>query len=447
MFKRVLIANRGEIALRIIRALKEMGIESVVVYSEADRNSLPVKYADYSICIGPGNPKESYLDISRIMTAAEISDIDAIHPGYGFLAENPDFSRMCRECNIRFIGSNEDGIRLAGDKVMAKQLVKRLRIPILPGSDNAIKDEKAALEVAHKVGYPVILKAAGGGGGRGMRLAHNDASLIHMFHQAQAEAESAFKDKKIYIEKFIEDARHIEIQVLLDNYGNAVYLGERDCTIQRRFQKLIEECPSVVVSPSLRRDMGNAAVSLMKAAKYTNAGTVEFLVDSKGKFYFMEVNARIQVEHPVTEMTTGVDLIKEQIRISAGHKLSFSQKDIDIKGVAIECRINSEDPDNNFRPSPGLITEFCPPTGPGIRVDTCAYPGYTIPPFYDSLIAKLIVHKKTRIEAIRSMKQALQEFIINGVKTTIPLHLAIMDHAQFISGRVTTTFVERVLGK
>ncbi len=447
MFSRILIANRGEIALRIIRACKELGVETVAVYSEADRNSLYLKLADYAICIGPGPAAKSYLDISRIVSAAEIADVDAIHPGYGFLSENAHFAEVCESCHIKFIGPPPEASRATGDTVNARELAKRLKIPTIPGSETAVKDDKESLEIAHRVGYPVMIKAAGGGGGRGMRMAHNDVSLVHNFIAAQAEAGAAFKNSAVYIEKYIEKARHIEIQILADQHGNIVHLGERDCTIQRRFQKLIEEAPSPVMTHSLRKDMGNSAISFARAAKYVNAGTCEFLVDERHRYYFIEMNARIQVEHPVTEMVTGIDLVKEQIRIAAGEKLRFRQGDITWTGVAIECRINAENPNDGFKPSPGRITTYYAPGGPGVRIDSHVYSGYSIPPFYDSMIGKLIVHRPTRDEAVQAMKRALSEFVVEGVQTTIPLHLAIFDHTQYIKGQVDTTFIESYFGK
>jgi acetyl-CoA carboxylase biotin carboxylase subunit len=442
MFSRILIANRGEIALRIIRACRQMGIEVVAVYSEADRNAHYLKQADFAICIGPGPAAKSYLDISRILSAAEVADVDAIHPGYGFLSENAHFAEVCQSCNIKFIGPSPEASAQTGDKVRAKELAKRLRIPTVPGSDQAVRDDKEAKEIAHRIGYPVIIKAAGGGGGRGMRIAHNDVSLVTNFSAAQAEAGAAFKNSSVYVEKFVEKPRHIEIQILGDEHGNVIHLGERDCTIQRRFQKLIEESPSPVMTPGLRKDMGNSAVAFARGAKYTNAGTCEFLVDERGKFYFIEMNARIQVEHPVTEMVTGVDLIKEQIRIAAGEKLRYRQGDITLNGWAIECRINAENPSEGFKPSPGKITAYYPPGGPGVRLDSHLSAGSEITPFYDSMIAKLIVHRKTRDEAMASMKRALSEFVIEGVHTTIPLHQAVFDHTQFIKGQVDTTFID-----
>ncbi|HLL89996.1 MAG TPA: acetyl-CoA carboxylase biotin carboxylase subunit [Tepidisphaeraceae bacterium] len=445
MFSKILIANRGEIALRIIRACREMGIATVCVYSTADKDAAYLKLADQAICIGDAPPAESYLNIPRIISAAEISDVQAIHPGYGFLAENDHFAEVCRSCKIEFIGPPVKAMAAVGDKVECKRLAKRAKVPTVPGSDGAIDDEKQALKLAGQIGYPVIIKAAAGGGGRGMRVAHNDVSLRSGLKQAMAEAENAFKDPTVYIEKYVEFGRHVEVQILADNHGNAVHLWERDCSMQRRHQKLVEESPSPVLRPDVRQKLCEAAVRLVKAAGYTNAGTVEFLVDKQQNFYILEVNARIQVEHPVTEQVTGIDLIKEQIRIAAGEPLSFKQKDVPQIGHAIEVRINAEDPARNFAPSPGTITELRLPGGPGVRMDTHAYAGYRIPPNYDSMIGKLIVHRKTRAEAIAAMKRALSEFHIAPVKTTIPLHLQIMDNEFFRSGDVDTGFVERVL--
>ncbi|OHB74235.1 MAG: acetyl-CoA carboxylase biotin carboxylase subunit [Planctomycetes bacterium RBG_16_59_8] len=447
MFSRILVANRGEIALRVIRACRDMEIDSVAVYSEADADAAYLKLADYSVCIGPAQSAKSYLDISRIISAAEITDVDAVHPGYGFLSENPHFAEICASCNIVFIGPTPEASRLVGDKVAAREFAKKQKLPVIPGSEHPLKDEKEAAEIARRIGYPVMIKAAGGGGGRGMRVAHNEISLINGFMAAQAEAGAAFKNTALYVEKCIERARHIEIQILADHHGNAVHLGERDCTIQRRYQKLIEESPSPVMTPSLRKEMGNAAVSFIRAAKYTNAGTVEFLVDERGKFYFIEMNARLQVEHPVTEMVTGIDLVREQFRIAAGEKLGYSQRDIVLNGTAIECRINAEDPADKFKPSPGKITAYIPPGGPGVRVDSHAYGGYVVPSYYDSMIGKLIVHQKTRAAALKTMKRALSEFVVEGIKTTIPLHLAIFDHTQYIKGEVNTSFIENHFGK
>src|SRR4051794_26438850 len=445
MFSKILIANRGEIALRIIRACRELGIRTAVVYSTADKDAAYLKLADQAICIGNAPPSESYLNIPRIISAAEISDVQAIHPGYGFLAENSHFAEICRSCKIEFIGPPVKAMKAVGDKVECKKLARRAKVPTVPGSDGAVEDEKTALKVAGQIGYPVIIKAAAGGGGRGMRVAHNDVSLRAGLKQAQAEAENAFKDSTVYIEKYVEFGRHVEVQVLADSHGNAVHLWERDCSMQRRHQKLVEESPSPVLRQEVREKLCESAVRLVKTAGYQNAGTVEFLVDKDQNFYILEVNARIQVEHPVTEQVTGIDLIKEQIRIAAGEPLPFKQKEIVQLGHAIECRINAEDPARNFAPSPGPITEYRSPGGPGVRLDSHAYAGYRIPPNYDSMIGKLIVHRPTRNEAIAAMKRALGEFHIAPVKTTIPLHLRIMDDQHFQSGDVDTGFVERVL--
>src|SRR4051812_13262806 len=445
MFSRILIANRGEIALRIIRACRELGVQTVAVYSTADKDAAYLKLADQAICIGKAPPGESYLKIDRIIAAAEISDVDAIHPGYGFLAENDHFAEVCRSCQIEFIGASVKAMAAVGDKVECKKLAKRAKVPTVPGSDGAIDDEKEALAIAREIGYPVIIKAAAGGGGKGMRLAHNDVSLRAGLKQAQAEAEAAFKDSTVYIEKYVEFGRHVEVQVLADHHGNAVHLWERDCSMQRRHQKLVEESPSPLLKPEVRKGLCAAAVRLIKAAHYTNAGTVEFLVDKEQNYYLLEVNARIQVEHPVTELVTGIDLIKQQIRIAAGERLPFTQEQIPQVGHAIECRINAEDPSHNFVPNPGVITELRLPGGPGVRLDTHVYAGYTIPPNYDSMIGKLIVHRPTRAEAIATMKRALSEFHVAPIKTTIPLHLQIMDNPNFVSGDVDTGFVERSL--
>jgi acetyl-CoA carboxylase biotin carboxylase subunit len=445
MFSKILIANRGEIALRIIRACREMGVQSAVVYSTADRDAAYLKLADQAICIGDAPPAESYLNIPRIISAAEIADVQAIHPGYGFLAENDHFAEICRSCKIEFIGPPHEAMAKVGDKVECKRLAKKAKVPTVPGSDGAVDDEKVALRIAQEIGYPVIIKAAAGGGGRGMRVAHNDVSLRSGFKQAQAEAENAFKDSTVYIEKYVEFGRHVEVQVLADSHGNVVHLWERDCSMQRRHQKLVEESPSPVLRPEVRMELCVSAVWLIKTAGYQNAGTVEFLVDGKQNFYILEVNARIQVEHPVTEQVTGVDLIKEQIRIASGLPLSFKQKEIPQIGHAIECRINAEDPARNFAPSPGVITEWRAAGGPGVRLDSHAYAGYRIPPNYDSMIGKLIVHRPTRADAIATMKRALSEFHIAPIKTTIPLHLQIMENHDFQSGEVDTGFVERVL--
>ena len=445
MFSRILIANRGEIALRIIRACREMGIQTVAVYSTADADAAYLKLADRAICIGKAAPGESYLKMDRIIAAAEVADVEAIHPGYGFLSENAHFAEVCRACKIEFIGPRVEAMAAVGDKVECKKLARKSKVPTVPGSEGEVEDEKEALKVAGDIGYPVIIKAAAGGGGRGMRIAHNDVSLQAGLRQAQAEAENAFKNAAVYIEKYVELGRHVEVQILADNHGNAVHLWERDCSLQRRHQKLVEESPSPVLKGKVREALCAAAVRLVKAAGYTNAGTVEFLVDKDQNFYILEVNARIQVEHPVTEQVTGIDLIKQQIRIAAGEKLPFKQEEITQTGHAIECRINAEDPERNFAPSAGLINELRTPGGPGVRLDSHAYAGYRIPPNYDSMIGKLIVHRPTRAEAIAAMKRALSEFHIAPVKTTIPLHLQIMDNPNFLSGDVDTGFIERVM--
>jgi acetyl-CoA carboxylase biotin carboxylase subunit len=445
MFSKILIANRGEIALRIIRACRELGVQTAVVYSTADADAAYLKMADQAICIGGAPATESYLKIDRIIAAAEIADVDAIHPGYGFLSEKAHFAEVCRACKIEFIGPTVAAMAAVGDKVACKNLAKKAKVPTVPGSEGAVEDEKQALKVAREIGYPVIIKASAGGGGRGMRMAHNDVSLQAGLRQAQAEAEAVFKDSTVYIEKYVEFGRHVEVQVLADNHGNAVHLWERDCSMQRRHQKLVEESPSPVLKPETRKALCEAAVRLIKAAHYTNAGTVEFLVDKSQSFYLLEVNARIQVEHPVTEMVTGIDLIKQQILIASGQKLPFTQEQVVQRGCAIECRINAEDPTRNFAPSPGKIAELRLPGGPGVRLDTHVYAGYSIPPNYDSMIGKLIVHRPTRTEAIATMKRALNEFHIAPIKTTIPLHLQIMDNQNFGTGDVDTGFIERVM--
>jgi len=445
MFSRILIANRGEIALRIIRACHELGVQSVVVYSEADEGAQYLRLADKAIRVGAAPPGESYLRIDRIMSAAEIADVQAIHPGYGFLAENPKFAEQCRGCNIEFIGPPTAAMELVGDKVEARRLAKEAKIDTIPGSDATVPTADEAVEVAHRIGFPVILKAAGGGGGRGMRVAHNDISLRRNFVAAQTEAETAFNNSAIYVEKCLEHARHVEVQILADQFGHVVHLGERDCTLQRRYQKLIEEAPSPGITEEVRYGIRRAAVRLAYAANYTNAGTVEFLVDENDHYYFCEVNARIQVEHPITELVTGVDLVKEQIRIAAGEKLRLRQRRLRLTGVAIECRINAEDPANDFRPTPGRIEQFIPPGGPGVRLDTHVHAGYVVPPAYDSLLAKVIVHQKTRRDAIACMVRALEEFTIEGVPTTIPVCLDILRHSQFLRGKVHTTFVEELV--
>ncbi len=445
MFNKILIANRGEIALRIIRACKEMGIKTVVAYSQADEDSLPVRLADQAVCIGAPPSTSSYLLIERIISVGEICDVDAIHPGYGFLSENAHFAEVCKSCNIAFIGPGPDQMRAMGDKANARATMRKAGVPVTPGSNGLINTEDEALKVAHSLKYPVIIKASAGGGGRGMRIAHNDASLLQGFHAARTEAERAFGNGEVYIEKYIENPRHIEIQILADSFGNVLHLGERDCSLQRRHQKLIEESPSPVLSSSLRKKMGEAAVKAAKAVKYVSAGTIEFLLGADGQFYFMEMNTRIQVEHPVTEMITGIDIIKEQIKIAAGEKLPLQQKNINFNGHAIECRINAENPYNGFSPCPGHITFYNPPGGPGVRIDSHAYNGYRIPPHYDSMIGKLIVHGDTREEAIARCRRALSEYMIEGISTTIPFSQFLLDTREFIEGRYDTGFIERVI--
>jgi len=445
VFRKMLIANRGEIALRIIRACREAGISSVAVYSEADTESLHVSHADIAICIGPPPPTESYLKSDRIIAAAEIADVDAIHPGYGFLAEDANFAEMCRSCNIAFIGPSPETIAKVGNKVEAREIAKRCGVPVLPGSDGAVRSREEALEMAHKVGYPVIIKAAAGGGGRGMRIAHNDISLSSLLLTAQSEAEAAFGDGAIYIEKYLEEPRHVEIQVLADKHGRYIHLGERDCTVQRRYQKLIEESPSPVLTNRMRRAMGEAAIRIAKEVGYETAGTVEFLVDRDKNFYFMEVNARIQVEHPVTEEVMDLDLIKEQLRTAAGERLNLPKHAYKPRGAAIECRIYAEDPLNDFRPSPGKITLLRLPGGVGVRVDTHIYEGYVIPPYYDSLLAKVITHGRDRQEAIMRMIRAMEEFEIEGVTTTIPLCLQVLNNEKFQRGEISTHFIDEIL--
>ncbi|MFO0982115.1 MAG: acetyl-CoA carboxylase biotin carboxylase subunit [Planctomycetota bacterium] len=442
MFKRILIANRGEIALRIIRACHEMGIETVAVYSEADRNASYLRLATESICIGPPRSAQSYLDIPRIISAAEIADVEAIHPGYGFLAENAHFAEVCASCKIGFIGPRPESIDMVGNKSRAKALAREIGVPVIPGSVSILNTEGEALQVAHDIGYPVLVKAAAGGGGRGMRVAHNDVSLVNGFLSAQAEAKIAFKDSSVYLEKLIHRPRHVEFQILADTQGTLIYLGERDCSIQRRHQKLLEEAPSPVMTPALRKQMGQAAVKLCRAASYVNAGTVEFLVDRDGAFYFMEVNSRIQVEHPVTETVTGIDLIKQQIRIAAGEPLGLRQEDVQIRGSAIECRINAEDPSDDFRPCPGKLTAYLAPGGPGVRVDSHVYVGYEIPQYYDSMVGKVICRGDTRDEAIATMARALDELVIEGVKTTVPLLRELVRNPDFRRGNFDTSFLE-----
>ncbi len=443
IFNKVLVANRGEIALRIIRACRELGIRTVAVYSTADADSLPVRLADESVCIGPPQSGSSYLLIDRILSVAAISDVDAVHPGYGFLAENAYFAEACRKHGITFIGPTPEAMRALGDKAVARETMKKAGVPTTPGSDGVIVSEADALKVAHRLKYPVIIKAVAGGGGRGMRIAHNDASLIQGYHAARTEAEKAFSNGSLYMEKYLVNPRHIEIQILGDNYGNIIHLGERDCSVQRRNQKLMEESPSPALNAKTREKIGLAAVKAAKAAGYTNAGTIEFLYTEDGSFYFMEMNTRIQVEHPVTETVTGIDLIKAQIRIAAGERLTIRQKDVKFSGHAIECRINAEDPFNNFTPSPGRIEQLVIPGGMNVRVDSHVFAGYRIPPYYDSMIAKLIVRGDTREEALATCRRALAEFQIEGIKTTIPFQQLILGNKDFAAGNFDTGFIER----
>ncbi|MFC1809314.1 acetyl-CoA carboxylase biotin carboxylase subunit [Candidatus Omnitrophota bacterium] len=444
MFGSILIANRGEIAVRIIRACKELGVKSVVVFSKADQDSMHVSLADQAICIGGATSSESYLNIPAIISAAEIADVEAIHPGYGFLAENTHFAEICESCQIKFIGPSPESVKKVGDKAIAREVAKAANVPVVPGSDDVVKDQNEALKVAKKLGYPVIIKAKAGGGGKGMKIAHNDGKLISAFLTAQAEAEAAFGEPDLYIEKYIKEPRHIEIQILADRRGHVIHLGERDCTIQRRYQKLLEETPSPVLDKRMRRKMGECAIRIAKSIKYEGAGTVEFLLDEDNTFYFIEMNARIQVEHPITEMVTGVDLVKEQIKIAAGERLKIAQDDIEMKGHAIECRINAEDPDNNFMPCPGRIEQVIFSGGPGVRVDSHVFPGYYITPYYDSMILKLITYGKDRNEAIAKMRRALSETVIYPLKTTISLHQAILETPKFLRGKYSTSFIETV---
>lgn len=449
MFEKILVANRGEIAVRIIRACKELNVRSVAVYSEPDANSMHVQMADEAICIGKGPSSESYLRIDRIISAAEITDVDAIHPGYGFLSENAHFADVCESCNIRFIGPSSRAMNALEDKAVSRNLAKKAGVPTPPGSDGLIDNEQEALATARRIGYPVMIKAIAGGGGKGMRVAHNDISLVKGYHTARSEAEKAFGNSGVYIEKFIENPHHIEFQILGDNRGNIIHLGERDCSIQRRNQKIVEETPSPLIEnkfKKLREKMGKAAIRIAEMAHYTNAGTVEFIVDDNGNFYFLEVNKRIQVEHPITEEVTGYDLVKLQIMIAMGEPLKLSEKDVQFRGHAIECRINAEDPFDDFRPSPGRIEMYYAPGGRGVRVDSHAYAGYSIPPHYDSMIGKLITHGKDRRDAMDKMSRALSEYMITGVKTTIPFEQAILQDPNFRRGVYTTNFIETLLG-
>jgi acetyl-CoA carboxylase biotin carboxylase subunit len=442
LFKKVLIANRGEIAVRIIRACNELGIKTAVVYSSIDNNTLPVRLADEAICIGPAPSGQSYLNIPAIITAAEITDAEGIHPGYGFLAENAQFVEACTASNITFIGPSAENIRIGGNKSKARQIMKKNGVPVVPGSDNPVTDHEEAVKVAKKIGYPVILKASAGGGGKGMRIVHDAKDLVQLYHMAQREAFAAFGNGDMYIEKYISDMRHIEVQILADNKGNIVHLGERDCSIQRRHQKLIEEAPFIFSDAKFRKKVGDTAIKAARAMKYRNAGTVEFILDSNKKLYFMEINTRIQVEHPVTEMITDVDIVKEQIKLAAGMPLGINQQDIKFSGHSIECRVNAEDPEN-FIPSPGTVSLFIPPGGHGVRTDTAAFSGWKVPAHYDSLIAKVIVHGKDRTEALSKIKRALGEFIIEGIKTTIPFHLKILDNPDFQRGEFNTHFLDK----
>ncbi len=442
MFSKILIANRGEIALRIIRACKELGIKTVAVYSDVDASSLHVRLADEAVCIGKASPAASYLNIPSIISAAEITDVEAIHPGYGFLAENAHFAEICESCQIKFIGPTPENMRLMGDKIAAKDTMKKANVPVIPGSEGGVDTKEDALKEAKRIGYPVIIKPSAGGGGKGMRVCHNDVRLVSAFLTAQSEAEASFGNPTVYMERYIEAPRHIEIQIIADEKGNIVHLGERDCTVQRRHQKLIEEAPSVAISSELRKEMGDAAVKGAEAVGYRGVGTVEFLLDGD-KFYFMEMNTRIQVEHPVTEMVTGIDLIKEQIRVAMGEELSFKQEDVVVKGAAIECRINAEDPDNDFRPCPGKITGLNLPGGYGIRVDTHVYCGYQISPYYDSMIAKVIAYGPTRDEAITTMLRALDEIYIDPIKTTADFHKMVLKDRDFQKGDITTHYIEK----
>lgn len=444
MFKKVLVANRGEIALRVIRACRELGIKTVAIHSEADALALHVRAADEKVCVGPAESALSYRNIPNVLSAAEITGADAVHPGYGFLSENAHFAEVCESIGMKFIGPSSENIAMMGDKAKAREIVAKRGLPVTPGSPGELRSEEDALQAAQKIGFPVIIKATAGGGGRGMRVVNKAEDLGRAFQAAQAEAKSTFGNDGVYLERYFLEPRHVEVQILADQYGRVVHLGERDCSIQRRHQKLVEETPSPVVDDKLRREIGRVAVEAVKAAHYRNVGTVEFLLDKDRQFYFMEVNTRIQVEHPITEMVTGVDLIKEQIRLAAGHPLSIRQQDVILTGHSLECRINAEDPEK-FTPSPGVITKYSPPGGFGIRVDSAMESGSVVVPYYDSMIAKLITHGRDRQESVARMKRALSEFIIEGIKTSIPLHRRILDDPDFQEGRVSTTFLERFL--
>lgn len=442
MFSRILIANRGEIALRIIRACRELGVETVVVYSEADKEAGYLRLANDAVCIGPAEPAKSYLSIPAIMSAAEVSDVEAIHPGYGFLAENADFAQICQDCGVTFIGPSAAAMKLLGDKAEARKLAKKAGVPLPPGSEGIIEDETEAMKLANKIGYPVIIKASAGGGGRGMRLAHNDVSFKQAFNAARSEAKIAFGNSAVYLEKFIVKPRHVEVQIIADKSGNTLHFYERDCTVQRRHQKMVEESPCPVLDKHTRQELCQTAIRLIEQAGYYSAATVEFLLDKNNKFYFIEVNTRIQVEHTITEMVTGCDLIKLQMKVASGENLKLNQRDIKLNGTAIECRINAEDPSNGFAPCPGKITRYVPPGGPGIRLDTHIYQDYIVPSNYDSMVCKLIVHQKTRGETIATMRRALGEFVIEPIKTTIPACLDIVSHSLFVKSKVDTSFVE-----
>jgi acetyl-CoA carboxylase, biotin carboxylase subunit len=442
MFKKILIANRGEVALRVIYACREMGIKTVAVYSEADENSLHVRWADEDVCIGPARSSDSYLNVPAVISAAEITGADAIHPGYGFLSESAYLAEVCEACHITFIGPDPQVIRLMGDKARARRVMKKAGVPILPGSDGPIESEEKAVKIAKDIGYPVIIKATAGGGGRGMRVVQTPSELAHALKTAQREAEAAFGVGDVYIEKYVVAPRHIEFQILGDQHGSVVHLGERECSIQRRHQKLLEESPSVAITEKVRRKMGGVVVDAAKAVQYSNAGTFEFLMDQDGRFYFMEANTRLQVEHPVTEMVTGIDIVKEQIRVAAGERLSFKQSELTFSGHSIECRINAEDPER-FTPSPGVIRVFSVPGGPGVRVETAAHSECTVSPYYDSMVAKIITHGRDRQEAIARMRRTLEMTVVEGIKTTIPVHLKILDDPDFVAGRLSTAFMER----
>jgi len=447
MFKKVLVANRGEIALRVIRACKELDIKTVAVYSEADADSLHVRYADERYCIGPAEPSQSYLNIEKIVEVAKRSGCEAVHPGYGFLSQIPAFAQTCVENGIAFIGPPASVLRLMGNKVEARKVAAKAGVPVIPGSLEPVQSKEEAIELAYKLGFPVLVKAVYGGGGKGMRIVQNEDEMRKVLEVAALEAESSFGCREIYMEKFLPKARHVEFQILADNKGRVIHLGERECSIQRRYQKLIEETPSPIVTNELRKEMGNAAIKIAKAASYVNAGTVEFLLDQNRNYYFLEMNTRLQVEHLITEMVTGVDIVKEQIKIASGEELAYRQRDIKIHGHAINCRINAEDPHNNFAPSPGTISDLHLPGGPGVRVDTHIYVGYTVSVFYDSLIAKLAVWGSNRLEAIKRMRNALEEFTIRGVETTIPLHMAIMEDEDYLKGEIHINFVDERLEK